>query len=870
MKNITPVFLGVICVFLIGCSGGSPTNPDVQPMNDVTNRLEDVNLQSNSHLLGLWDVFVNPEEATVEIIPSRGLAFTANVTRFIDGPPSSLLFKDIVIDFQPEYVDLSVDFGFRHPFPGMDQFTIFDTLGVFLGNGSYTYPGPGNFAIAGESDQQLLNPDGYTRWFNAPEFEAAGLEMPIFGYYPGANCPPDYFPSAVLNGYKYFADWLDEDGSAFEFLVPNSGNRGSIGSMSINYRRYDLRFPNDLILYFQYAFVAHWEPNINHPGPPGSLDDFPPNANADEAVVVEINSDESTLYFVDENTFGGNVCLDISPWDWSATPNQDGFMEEYQIRCYSDAWTGGHDVNMFPIFQDEFFSTYKTIIPVENLASSDPLKVMVEIIYPGLDYTNIYGIENDADGPLTGYFIVNIPVGEDPYTGWARTWGGSFQDSGGGVATDDSGNVYITGSFEGTVDFDPDGGDTHTSNGEADVFLSKFDSTGNFLWVRTWGGLKKEHSFGVTLDGSENVYVVGDFFDTVDFDPDGGDPHTSNGALDAYLSKFDSSGNFQWARTWGGLEMEQGFGITLDGSENVYVVGTFAETTDLDPDGGDQHTSNGTNDCFLSKFDSSGNFEWGRTWGGISIDLSVEVAAEGAGNVYVTGFFSDTVDFDPGGGDSRTSNGLWDIFLTTFDSSGNFQWVQTWGGSMSDGAGGVDSDGFGNVYVTGSFKETVDFNPGGGDPHTSNGDGDAFLSKFDSSGNYMWARTWGGSMHDSGQEVDVDGSGHVYVTGYFYETVEFNPGGGDVHTSNGLVDAFLSTFDSTGNFNWARTWGGTGKDGGGSVSADEAGYIYVVGFFNDLVDFAPTGPPCYDNLDEHKSNGNYDAFLVKYSMDGCW
>ena len=870
MKNITPVFLGVICVFLIGCSGGSPTNPDVQPMNDVTNRLEDVNLQSNSHLLGLWDVFVNPEEATVEIIPSRGLAFTANVTRFIDGPPSSLLFKDIVIDFQPEYVDLSVDFGFRHPFPGMDQFTIFDTLGVFLGNGSYTYPGPGNFAIAGESDQQLLNPDGYTRWFNAPEFEAAGLEMPIFGYYPGANCPPDYFPSAVLNGYKYFADWLDEVSSAFEFLVNNSGNRGSIGSTSVNYRRYDLRFPNDLILYFQYAFIAHWEPNYNYPDPPPDLDDFPPNANADEAVVVEINSDESTLYFVDENIFGGNVCLDISPWDWSATVNQDGLMEEYQIRCYSDAWTGGHDVNMYPIFQDEFFCIYETIIPVENLTSANPLKVMVEVIYPGLDYTNIYGIENDADGPLTGYFIVNVPVGEDPYTGWARTWGGSFQDTGGEVATDGYGNVYITGSFEGTVDFNPDGGDTHTSNGDWDVFLSKFDSAGNFIWVRTWGGVDWDRRGGVAADNSGNVYAVGTFSNTVDFDPDGGDPHTSSGTRDAYLSKFDTSGNFQWARTWGGLKNDFGRGVTLDGLENVYVTGLFSGTTVLDPDFGDQHTSNGGDDCFLSKFDSSGNFEWGRTWGGIGHDSPTDVAAESTGSVYVIGSFNDTVDFNPGGGEPRTSNGKRDVFLTTFDSSGNFQWVRTWGGSMSDSGLGVDSDGSGRVYVSGVFRETVEFNPGGGDAYTSNGESDVYLSKFDSSGNYMWVRTWGGPMSDSGTGVADDGSGHVYVSGSFREAVEFNPGGGDVYTSNGEGDAYLSTFDSTGNFKWVRTWGGTGLDSCGSVSADDSGYIYVGGSFNDLIDFAPSGPPCYEVPDFHTSHGDRDVFLTKYGPDGCW
>ncbi|MCK4720804.1 hypothetical protein KAU08_09100, partial [bacterium] len=417
---------------------------------------------------------------------------------------------------------------------------------------------------------------------------------------------------AVLNGYKYFADWLDEDGSAFEFLVNNSVNRGSIGSMSINYRRYDLRFPNDLILYFQYAFIAHWEPNYNYPDPPPNLDDFPPSANVDEAVVVDINSDESTLYFVDENNFGGNVCLDISPWDWSAKCNPDGLMEEYQIRCYSDAWTGGHDVNMYPVFQDEFFCTYETIIPVENLTSADPLKVMVEIIYPGLDYTNIYGIENDADGPLIGYFIIDVPVEEVLITGWARTWGGIEYDDAIGTVVDGSGNIYVTGRFMDTVDFDPSGGDPHTSNGHFDACLSKFDSAGNFLWARTWGGIDWDQSVCVKVDGLDNVYVSGTFQDIVDFDPGPGEvTHSSNGYYDAYLSKFDSAGNILWALTWGGPgdpvgSDDTGRDICIDGSDNIYVLGNFTETVDFNPGGGsEEHTSNGGWDIFLSKFDSS-------------------------------------------------------------------------------------------------------------------------------------------------------------------------------------------------------------------------------------------------------------------------
>jgi hypothetical protein len=166
--------------------------------------------------------------------------------------------------------------------------------------------------------------------------------------------------------------------------------------------------------------------------------------------------------------------------------------------------------------------------------------------------------------------------------------------------------------------------------------------------------------------------VTGYFDGTVDFDPGSGvDPHSSNGAEDIFLSKFDSSGNFIWARTWG---VGNGYGVVVDGSGNAYVTGWFYDTVDFDPGSEiDNHTSNGINDIFLSKCDSSGNYKWARTWGGSDGEEGKSVAVDGSGNPYVTGYFQLTVDFDPGSGvDNHTSNGDWDIFLSKYDSNGNW------------------------------------------------------------------------------------------------------------------------------------------------------------------------------------------------------
>jgi len=414
------------------------------------------------------------------------------------------------------------------------------------------------------------------------------------------------------------------------------------------------------------------------------------------------------------------------------------------------------------------------------------------------------------------------------------------------------------------------GTDEHTSNGNFDVFLSKFDSSGAFQWARTWGGINSDYAYSVATDGSGDIYVTGCFESTVDFDPGvGTDEHTLNGKDDIFLSKFDSSGDFQWARTWGADDYDYGYAVAVDGFGNIYITGYFTGTVDFAPGGGtDEHISNGGSDVFLSKFDSSGLFQWARTWGGNSYDNGPGVAVDGSGNIYVTGAYYATVDFDPDAGtDEHVSNGASDVFLSKFDSSGVFQWARTWGANNDDLGRRVAVDGSGNIYLVGEFEDTVDFDPGSGtDEHTSNGLADTFLSKFDSSGNFQWARTWGAGDYDMVLGAAADGSGNVYVTGDYYATVDFDPGGGtDEHTSNGICDALLSKFDSSGDFQWALTWGGAGNDWGSGVAVDGSGNLYVSGVFNDIVDFDPGG-----GTDEHTSNGWADVSLSKFPPDGNW
>jgi hypothetical protein len=445
-------------------------------------------------------------------------------------------------------------------------------------------------------------------------------------------------------------------------------------------------------------------------------------------------------------------------------------------------------------------------------------------------------------------------------------------DGGEDVAVDDSGNIYVAGYFRETVDFDPGPGtEEHTSNGDDDAFLTKFDSNGNFLWACTWGGENPDSPNKVAIDDIGNVYVIGCFYSTVDFDPSQGtDIHISNGERDIFLSKFNSNGDFQWAQTWGGTGNDRGFGVAADNLGNVYATGDFHGTVDLNPGPGvDEHTSNGYWSAFLSKFNSNGDFQWVQTWDDRGFGIAVDNSGNSYITGYFDG--TEDFDPGPGV-DEHTSNGDEDIFLSKFNSNGDFQWALTWGGTGQDWGHGVDVSNPGNIYVTGDFQLKVDFDPGPGTDEQGAGLWfNVFLSKFNSNGDYQWARTWGGDDWDSGQAVAVDDFDNAYVAGYFYEDIDFDPGPGtDEHQATFAYDAFLSKFNSNGDYQWARPYGAwsvtKGPDCGEGVAVDDSGNIYFTGYFFGTIDFDP-GP----GVDNHTSvPWGTDVFLVKFLPDGYW
>ncbi len=453
-------------------------------------------------------------------------------------------------------------------------------------------------------------------------------------------------------------------------------------------------------------------------------------------------------------------------------------------------------------------------------------------------------------------------------------WAGGFTPATGSSCTprattiDTAGNMYITGYFTGTVDFDPGAGTANVaSSGSSDVFVCKLDATGAYVWAVKMGGASADQGYGIAVDGSGNVYTTGYFSSsTAYFDPASTSTHTlaTTGGNDIFVSKLDAGGNYLWAVKMGGTGTEQGYGVAVDGSGNVYTTGYFnGSTVYFDPGSTSTHTlSSAGNDIFVSKLDATGAYVWAVKMGGTGGDQSYAIAVDNSGNVYTTGSFAGAgAYFDPNSTTSHTLDvtGSSDIFISKLDASGNYVWAGRLGGGSADAGFGIAVDGLGNIYTTGYFSGSgAYFDPNStANTLSSTGSNDIFVSKLDASGNYVWAGRMGGAGSDQGYGIAVDGSGNVYTTGYFAgSSAYFDPASTSTHTlsSGGGNDVFISKLSATGGYGWAVNIGADTADQGYGIATDGLGNMYATGYFNGTVNFNPGST---SNLTSSNGSGGY-------------
>ena len=322
----------------------------------------------------------------------------------------------------------------------------------------------------------------------------------------------------------------------------------------------------------------------------------------------------------------------------------------------------------------------------------------------------------------------------------------------------------------------------------------------------------------------------------------------------------------QWAKTMGNTGSDEGYSLATDPSSNILMAGKFNATVDFDPGAGTLNlNSMGGDDIFISKSDTFGNLLWAKSMGATGTDIGYNVTSDAAGNIFVTGTYQNTVDFDPSAGVfNLTSNGLDDMFISKLDGSGNFLWARSMGGTSSDLSQSIAVDAAGNVYTTGSFGGTVDFDPGGGTFNlTATSSSDIFISKLNSAGNFVWAKSIGSTGFNFGLSIKVDNTGNLLITGQFNGSTDFDPGAGTAILNTSVPDIYILKLDAAGNYLWADAMGASaGPNSGNALATDASGNTYVAGYYNGTMDFDP-GVGTYTLT----SAGNNDIFVSK--IDGA-
>ena len=398
---------------------------------------------------------------------------------------------------------------------------------------------------------------------------------------------------------------------------------------------------------------------------------------------------------------------------------------------------------------------------------------------------------------------------------WESKFGGGYAES---IDLDDLGNVYSMGSFSGTFDFDPGPISNILTSVNWNVYISKLDIDGNYLMAARLGGPGETYGYSMDVDKGGNVYTTGSFNDTSDFDPSPfvypliadsvfdwsqPPPPGENIALfDVFISKLNTLGNFAWATHVGGKYGDRGRAICSNEAGNVYTMGYFEKTAQFDHNGDDPYlmTAIGDYDVFLRKSNKYGNFIWRRQWDVSGINDNRPMAVDSKGNIIFTGSFNGTVDFDPGPGEMLlTSSGSEDAFILKLDPLGNLIWINQIGGTDFDNGYSIAIDRNDNILVVGSFKGIVDFDKSSSIFNLTSSNGAGFVTKLTDLGNFEWAvqldflnfYPFRGKYGSEAISIDIDTNDNVYIMGQFVGTKDFDSGPNEFFMTSEGNDFFV-------------------------------------------------------------------------------
>lgn len=396
-----------------------------------------------------------------------------------------------------------------------------------------------------------------------------------------------------------------------------------------------------------------------------------------------------------------------------------------------------------------------------------------------------------------------------------------------------------------------------------------------FNWAKSITGSGVKQIYDVTTDNAGNVYTTGAFGGTANIGPNDGtlaqviydaNPN-ANTARNVFITKMTASGSVVWTKTFGGTYDDIGKAIKVDNDGNVFVAGEFKGDVDFNPDvpqyylnSGSVFSGNGING-FIVKFGPTGNFLFAKALVGTYNQEMNDIDIDTEGNLYTTGSFkginSFAVDFDPGFGTFFIPAQNEDVFILKLENDGDFVWAKSFSGGSTffenledrDKGNAIKVDANGNIFIAGSFKETVDFDTSAASSTlTSTGSTDAFIVKLNSSGNLIWAKQIGGTSNDIGKSMGLDVIGNVYIFGYYAETfdetvTDFNPNAPVVNLAiqNNIQNAVVK-LNNAGDFVWAKRFRGNGQAPQKAFDVDQNGNVFVLETFSGTAN----NPVTYD------------------------
>lgn len=438
-------------------------------------------------------------------------------------------------------------------------------------------------------------------------------------------------------------------------------------------------------------------------------------------------------------------------------------------------------------------------------------------------------------------FFKGIAIGQTHEFGWATTIGADDGLVSYGCTLTPEGDIVTIGNFKGTLDIDPGPAVELLDAESGNVYIQKLDADGNFIWAKTLRGTYVYDPTGldITSDSNGNLYITGTYRIEADVDP-GPDEYLLIGSTAAhvFILKLDADGNFEWAHDIGegsDSELPQ-VATTADG--DVYFCGNYRETIDFDF-GPDEFFMTPINysDVYILKVNGAGEFIWAKS---IDAKKMVECIADEDGNVFISGYFQDTVDFDPGDEVYNVIGEAHNTYVLKLDENGDFIFVKSIGSTDFVGTNGLDLDNLGNLYLGVNYSADMDFDPGP-DVFTSTAtEPQICVLKLNELGEFEWAKAIGSDGEDYIADLKIDLYNQVHITGSYQHTVDFDPGDEEFFlTCLGYSDTYLLTLNSEGEYVKSYSFGGAELNFSKHTLVDAVGNIYLTGEHAGVTDFDP-------------------------------